>query len=156
MPCMDGGDHGGISQGLPLEELVLHALVGIPKIGLMERDGNEHDSQSKAPERREEHHPAQGGEASTVQTPPCWGALSRFAGAGTSQAASAALCWLSPAVLGSKAQQFGGRCPALLTPGVAAALIAVLANCPMLKEGIDVVPVSLPTQHPFTQVALRV
>lgn len=111
MPRMDGGDHGGVGQGLPLEELVLHALVGIPEIGLMERHGDEHDSRSKAPGRQEEHHPAQGGEASTVhpprvwirRPPPCRGAPSWFAGAGTRQAASAALCWLSLAVLGSKA-----------------------------------------------------
>lgn len=45
---MDGGDHGGVGQGLPLEERLLHALVGIPEIGLMERGGGEHGIQSKA------------------------------------------------------------------------------------------------------------
>lgn len=44
MPCEDGRDHGGVSQGLPFEELVLHTLVGIPEIGLMERGGSKHDT----------------------------------------------------------------------------------------------------------------
>lgn len=51
MPRMDGGDHGGVGQGLPLEELLLHALVGIPDIGLMERGGGEHCIQNRAPGR---------------------------------------------------------------------------------------------------------
>lgn len=95
------------------------------------------------------------------------GGRSRFAGAGTRHAASAALCWLSPAALGSPAARRSNleddaqieddALPALLTPGVAAALVPVLANCPGLEEGTDVVPVSsLPPQHPFTEVALWV
>lgn len=43
MPCEDSRDHGGVSQGLPLEELVLHTLVGVPEIGLMEKGGSKHD-----------------------------------------------------------------------------------------------------------------
>lgn len=42
MPRVDGGDHGGVGQGLSLEELLLHPLVGIPEIGLMERGEDEH------------------------------------------------------------------------------------------------------------------
>lgn len=38
MPRKDGRNHGGVSQRLPLEELVLHALVGVPEIRLMERE----------------------------------------------------------------------------------------------------------------------
>lgn len=44
MPREDGRDHGGVGQRLPFEELVLHALVGVPEIRLMERGDSEHGS----------------------------------------------------------------------------------------------------------------
>ena len=109
MPRMDAGDHGGVGQGLSLEELLLHALVGIPEVGLMERGSGEQGTRSKAPGRREVspalcHPPG----VWIRQPPPRRGARSRFAGAGTRHAASAALCWLSPTVLGSPAARCSG------------------------------------------------
>lgn len=101
MPREDGRNHGGVGQRLPLEELVLHALVGVPEIRLMERGDSEHGST-----RGEDALPGMSLGLWRVwmrQPPLHWGARSCFVGAGMREAASAALCWLSPAVLGSPA-----------------------------------------------------
>lgn len=150
MPREDGRDHGGVGQRLPFEELVLHALVGVPEIRLMERGDSEHGSP-----RGEDALPGMSLGLWRVwmrQPPLHWGARSCFVGAGTREAASAALCWLSPAVLGSPAagcsalqmvpsslgttpKRFGDDAQALLAPGVAAAHGLCQQTAPGSREG---------------------
>lgn len=100
------------------------------------------------------------------QPPPPWGARSWFVGAGMRKAASAALCWPSPAVLGSP----GARCSSLqMVPGSLGTTPSdlgtmpspacttggcssrpVLANCPRIT-----VPPSLPARAWLSEASSR-